>query len=271
MNPILKYPGAKWRLADWIISFMPPHEGYLEPFFGSGAVFFNKTPSRVETINDINGDVVNFFRCVRERPAELADMLAFTPWAREEYDRSVEPSADPLERARKFAVRCSMAYGNMTGGKSGWKHNKGARKGDSPNRQSAKVFRKIPLEIQVAADRLLDVQIERKPALDVIRAFDGPDMLIYADPPYPMQTRTIKTHYQHEMTDADHLALLETLCASDSMILLSGYDCEMYRDMLTGWHMESTQTRAERAAIRTECLWINPAAMERQAQVRMEV
>lgn len=272
MNPILKYPGAKWRLADWIISFMPPHEGYLEPFFGSGAVFFNKPPSRVETINDLDGAVVRFFRTCREQPEALAYAVSLTPWSRKEFLESDfhEDTMDDVEAARQFLVRCWMTFGARTRCKTCWRHTTGNRLNGGPDNPN--LWRRLPGIIREVAERLMNAQIQNKPTIELIREYDGPELLIYADPPYMMDTRTLNgDQYRYEMTDADHLALLETLCASDSMILLSGYDCEMYRDMLAGWHMESTQTRAERAAIRTECLWINPVAAERQAQVRMEV
>ena len=92
MNAILKYPGAKWRIADWIISQFPKHKVYCEPFFGSGGVFFNKTPSAIETINDIDGNVVNLFKVCRERPAELAFVLSLTPWARDEFKNCYDMS-----------------------------------------------------------------------------------------------------------------------------------------------------------------------------------
>lgn len=87
-RPVLKYTGSKWRMADWIISLMPPHRSYLEPFFGSGAVFFKKPPSRIETINDLDGEIANLFRCVREKTEELARAVELTPYSREEYERA---------------------------------------------------------------------------------------------------------------------------------------------------------------------------------------
>lgn len=113
MNPVLKYSGAKWRLAPWIISHMPPHDSYLEPFFGSGAVFFNKPPARIETINDIDGSVIHFFRTCREYLDELAYAVSLTPWAREEFLNCEflddEDPADDIERAK--AVRIIQSYG----------------------------------------------------------------------------------------------------------------------------------------------------------------
>ena len=100
MNTLLKYPGSKWRVADWIISHFPEHKVYCEPFFGSGAVFFNKSSVYIETINDIDGDVVNLFRVCRERPEELARLIEMTPFARDEFQACYEKSDDPIEIGR---------------------------------------------------------------------------------------------------------------------------------------------------------------------------
>ena len=126
MKPVLKYPGSKWRLADWIVSLMPPHKSYLEPFFGSGAVFFKKPPSRIETINDLDGEIINLFRCIRERPEELMRAVAYTPYSRGEYEQAwdhfkaggqVRP--DGIEAARLTLVRYWQAHGSTVVYKGG--------------------------------------------------------------------------------------------------------------------------------------------------------
>lgn len=259
MTPILKYPGAKWRLADWVISFMPPHESYVEPYFGSGGVFFNKCPTRIETVNDLDGEVVNFFRVCREKPDELARALTLTPWSKQEFESArAAPDVSDVERARRFAVRCWMAFGATTGSTS-WRNSTGSKKNGGPD--NPKLWSGLPDVVYQAASRLKEAQIENRPALDVIRRFDGSDVLIYADPPYMRNTRTAhRDQYHHEMTDVDHVELLKALCRHSGMVLLSGYDCELYRDMLPDWKMVTTGTTAERGTIRTEHLWINPAA-----------
>jgi DNA adenine methylase len=91
-------------MAEWIISFMPPHQTYLEPYFGSGAVFFSKEPSPLETINDIDGDVVNLFRVIRDRPEELARLVYWTPYSREEYYNSYQAGGGSWTRWRERGV-----------------------------------------------------------------------------------------------------------------------------------------------------------------------
>jgi DNA adenine methylase len=258
MHQILRYPGAKRRLAEWIIGHMPAHEGYLEPYFGSGAIFFAKQKSRIETINDLDGDVYNFFAVCREHPDELCEALALTPYARQERNAAYErpDTDDPIEKARRFAVKCWMTFGAFPNKYNGWRHTTGCRKDGGPD--NPKLWKRLPECVAFAAERLRDAQIENRPALDVILAHNGPECLIYADPPYIRDTRTAHHDaYAHEMTDADHEALLRALRSHTGPVLLSGYDHEMYRDMLLDWRIEQKNTTAECAVKRTESLWIN--------------
>ena len=261
MNPILKYPGAKWRLAEWIIERMPPHIGYVEPFFGSGAVFFNKSPSQIETINDIDGRIVRFFRVCREKPEELSRAIALTPWSREEFNECdfCDETVDDVEAARQFAVRCWQTFGARTKCKTGWRHTVAKNASHGPD--NPRMWLRLPQIVFEVSERLVDAQIENRPAIDVINNNDGENVLIYADPPYLKETRTLNgDQYRYEMTNSDHEQLLSTLKKHSGMVLISGYNCEMYRDMLSGWTIESVKTKAERGVLRTEFLWSNPKA-----------
>ena len=122
MNALLNYPGAKWGMAKEIIALMPSHRSYLEPFFGSGAVLFNKPPSAIETVNDIDGDIVNFFRVLREQPEELARAISLTPYARDVFDDAhANRGVEPVDRAYRFAIRSKMGYGFKTYTQTGFK------------------------------------------------------------------------------------------------------------------------------------------------------
>lgn len=257
MQPILKYPGAKWRLAEWIIGQFPPHTTYLEPFFGSGAAFFNKPPSKVETINDLDGNVVNLFRIIREQPMELAAMVELTPWARDEYEASYEQTGEPLEDARRFLVRCWQAFGTVTGRKTGWRCDCGARP-----MSLAGQWKKMPELIQSVAERLRDAQIENQPAVKLIERYNKEEVLIYADPPYPLSTRSGKM-YAHEMTDEDHARLLDALDNHSGTVVLSGYACPLYDSRLKHWDRLTRQAQAERGQAREEVLWLNPKAAQK--------
>ena len=271
MKPILKYPGAKWRIADWIIDHMPPHESYVEPYFGSGAIFFNKPPCRIETINDMDGEIVNFFRVCREKPLELARAVYFTPWSREEYMRSFGCDlCNDVERARRFAIQCWMTFGAGNTKQRGWRHSTGGKKDGGPD--NPKLWGRLPGVIQEVSERLLAAQIENRPALDVIAQFDGDRILLYVDPPYVRSARATRADaYNHEMTDADHGELLKALISHKGMVLLSGYNSDLYQDMLRDWLKVEKSTTAESGKRRTECLWINPWAQERRGMLGMEL
>ena len=254
MNAVFKYPGSKWRIAEWIVSFFPEHHSYLEPFFGSGAVLFNKPRSNIETVNDLNGDVVNLFHWIREDPEKLAQQVFLMPYARDVYEWAFQPSKDSLERAVKMLVKMQMGHGfRMTGGKVGWKVDiQGREKAYAAGQWCA-----LPDVIQHAAERLRGVQIENRPAVDVIRRFYFSNVLIYADPPYLMETRCGRKQYSHEMTDADHVKLLEVLRDHPGPVLLSGYESGLYKKMLSDWHKETITSTDQKSRPRTECLWMN--------------
>jgi DNA adenine methylase len=260
---ILHYPGSKWSMADWIIEHMPEHETYLEPFFGSGAVLFNKAPSKIETVNDLDGQVVNLFRVIRDRPEDLAEKIRWTPYSRQEYYDSYETTGDELEDARRFLVRCWMARGAKTSDRTGWRHNIDVS--HCPNKTVPKQWMEMPEKIVVIAQRLQGIQIEHQPAVKLIERYRRPDVLIYADPPYLMETRHGRM-YRHEMTDDDHLELLDSLDAHPGPVLLSGYAHPLYDERLKHWHRETKVVQAEGGKKRKEVLWINPVAVEPMGQ-----
>lgn len=265
MRAVLKYPGAKWSLAEQIISRFPEHHSYLEPFFGSGAVLFNKPRSHIETVNDLDGEVVNLFRCIREDPARLAREVYLAPYSREAYEASYEeePGEDPFRRALRFLTRCNQGYGFRTNEhRVGWKNDIQGRE----RAYAAEYWTELPEALLQAAERLRGVQIECRPALEVIRRFNFPNVLIYADPPYVLSSRSGgEKQYRHEMTDEDHMELLEALKDHRGPVLLSGYDSPLYDRMLAGWNKETLYTTDQLSRPRKECLWMNfdPDGQER--------
>lgn len=256
MTAVFKYPGAKWTLAPWIIERFPPHHSYLEPFFGSGAVLFTKQRSHIETINDRDGDVINLFDWIRKDPERLAEAIYWTPYARDIYEKAwaaQHTETDSFQRAVDFYARMMMGHGfRTTGEKVGWKNDVQGREAA----YAAGYWCKTPENIKKAAERLRGVQIENRPALEVIARFNYPNVLIYADPPYLLGTRHGK-QYRHEMTDGDHLELLEALKAHKGPVLLSGYDSALYNEALKGWHRDEVDSRTQTAKKRREVLWMN--------------
>ena len=172
----MKYPGSKWSLAKWIISHLPEHHSYLEPYFGSGAVLFNKPRSNIETVNDLDGNVVNLFEWIKHDPECLVREIYYTPYARQVYEEAfaAEPE-DSLERAVNFYIRLQMGHGFRTNGeKVGWKNDIQGRE----RAYAAKDWCDLAERIIQAAERLRGVQIECRPAVDVIRRFNSSKVLI---------------------------------------------------------------------------------------------
>ena len=265
MNAVMKYPGAKWSIAHWIISKFPEHHSYLEPFFGSGAVLFSKPRSAIETVNDLDGEVTNLFRWIRRDPERLANEVYWTPYARDVYEAAfdgMKTEKDSFQRAVNFYTYMMMGYGFRTNGnKPGWKIDLQGRE----KAYAANMWCAAPENILQAAERLRGVQIENRPAEQLIQRFNFPNVLIYADPPYLMDTR-YGEQYRMEMTEQDHLELLECLLNHKGPVLLSGYRSELYCDTLSGWYMETITCRNQRADAAEECLWMN---FEPPAQIQL--
>ncbi|MCI9559351.1 MAG: DNA adenine methylase [Lachnospiraceae bacterium] len=253
MKGVLKYPGAKNRIAEWICGNIPQHNVYLEPFFGSGAVFFNKQPAKIETINDLDNNVVNYFKVLRNKRDELISALRMTPYAREEYDHAFDVSDQDsdVEKARKFAVRCWMGFGCSNLYKNGFRSSQ-----QSKSPYTTKEWAEIPDRLIAVTERIKMAQIENLPAIELIRRYDTADVFIYADPPY---IRSIRKDYiyRYEMSDDEHIELLETLIKHPGKVMISGYESKLYNSMLSGWRKVQKKTQAEGGIKRTETLWMN--------------
>jgi DNA adenine methylase len=266
-RPIVRYHGGKWRLAPWIISFFPKtHRVYVEPFGGGGSVLLRKERAYAEIYNDLDGEMVNLFRVVRDRGAELVRVLELTPFARQEFDLSYEPSTDPVEIARRTLVRASMGFGStaVLGGSSGFRVNSN-RSHTAP----AHDWRNFPGHIPAIIERLRGVVIEHKDALSVMQQHDAVDTLHYCDPPYVHSTRglrnvhCIKHRYRHEMSDDDHAAFAQAAHDLKGMVVISGYASDLYdRELFADWERFERETHADGARDRTEVVWLNKACAE---------
>lgn len=251
MNAILKYPGGKWRMADWIISFFPKHKVYCEPFFGSGACFFNKQPAYIETINDLNGDIVNLFRVCRDYPDELAKTINLTPFSRDEFISCSTHSDNPVEQARRTIVRYHQSFGTSNSSKNSWRN---VQTYGGP--RCATMWNNLPEIIVSCCERLKEAQIENTNALTLIERYNDENTLIYCDPPY-LQSLRKRNMYACEMSDGEHIELLRVLKNSKSKIILSGYDNDLYNSELSDWTTAEKNTTAQMGKHRTEKLWMN--------------
>ena len=267
-RPPLRYRGGKWRIGKWIIGFFPRHECYVEPFSGAAGVLFKKEPSPLECINDLDEDVVNFFKVLRERPKELVRSLELTPYSRSEHNLSYNPTDDPLEKARRIFVRCFIGRGS-TSRRSGFRIQSKTYGWKSIKPKQFKTLE----HLWAAADRLKYVQIECKPALDVIKAFDAPGTLFYVDPPYLGDCRPKSSKlYSHELMDeSSHRELSEVLSDLQGMAIISGGQSDLYNDLYSGWRLETKVALGEQQKRYIECLWISPNAQRNHGQQEMEL
>lgn len=257
------YFGGKNLIARWIASQLPPHTVYVEPFAGSAAVLFAKRVSSHEVLNDVNGNIVCFFRVLRDRPAELVRACSLSPYARDEFavcdvnDQSI----DELERARRWWVTVNQGFNKTARPGNGWSASVACGAGEAKS-----VVNRVD-RMMAAAQRLAGVIIENRDALETIDAYGcEPDAVLYLDPPYVRASRADHgAQYAHEFdTDDEHRALAARLLASPSAVILSGYHSDLYDELYGDWFTTS-RTSTRRSGNRssaehpesTEVLWSN--------------
>lgn len=261
MKPPVPYFGGKITLGPAIAALLPDHLHYVEPYCGSLAVLMAKRPAPHETVNDLDGELMTFWRVLRERPEDLERVCALTPHSRSEHQAAYEPATDELEVARRVYVRLTQGRSAKLK-RSGWRHfvkPAGSSVG-MPAYQAGYVDR-----MAAAAERLAGVSLESMPALDLIAKYGvDPDVLLYVDPPYLGSTRGYSEDgYRHEMRDeASHRELAAALHVARATVVLSGYPSDLYDlELYPGWdrHTMSTGTGqgANQWGNRTEVLWSN--------------
>lgn len=265
-RPVLRYHGGKWLLAPWIISFLPAHRIYVEPFGGGASVLMRKPRSYAEVYNDLEKDVVNVFRVLRDpkTAAKLRQLIELTPFARDEFIEAYGKLKNDIDRALKMIVRSFMGFGSASmtkHHKTGFRSNAN-RSGTTP----AHDWLNWPKQIPDFVERLQGVVIENRQASEIILQHDTPQTLFYVDPPYVWETRSAYANgerhlYKHEMDDNAHRALAGTLNEVQGMVVLSGYPCELYDgELYADWHRHERKHLADGARERTEVLWLNDAA-----------
>lgn len=276
IKPLMRYHGAKWRLAPWIISHFPQHHCYVEPFGGSAAVLISKEPSSREVYNDKNFEIVNLFNVIRDDQmrTELLRLLVMTPYSRTEFEfaKEVGQNDTPVMTALKLLVRAQMGFGSAgaTRGNTGFRLDT-ARGGTSLQ----SLWSELPTNVLEVTERLRNVIIENTDAYNVIKQHDRSNTLFYLDPPYTLDTRTNKDSYgKFEMCELEHTRLLELTLKSKGMFVISGYDNELYNDTLAGWTKSSRQTAISSrngSGKRTEVLWISPNCEQQQPDIFEEI
>lgn len=256
--------GGKYSHLNWLLPLLPKSHHYCEPFGGSGAVLLNRHPSPVETYNDIDGEVVNFFSVLRDEREALIQAIGLTPFSREELRRACEEPTDSLtnlERARRFFVRARQVRTGLaqTASEGRWANcvnTSRAGMAGAVSRWLGSVEGLAPI-----VERLLRVQIENRLALDVIKTYDDSDTLFYCDPPYPHESRGDTKAYRYEMEDDEHIALSDLLHSVKGKVAVSGYHCPLMDRLYQDWNCIEDKTRLAHSVKlpRTEVLWTNYA------------
>jgi DNA adenine methylase len=228
-------------------------------------VLLNRAPSKVETYNDVDGEVVNFFRVLREKREDLIKAIAFTPFSREEFAVAIREvkgqrgQSSEVERARRFFVRARQARSGLaqTASIGRWANCKQTSRAG----MSGVVSRWLGSVdmLPYIAERLLRVQIENRPAEENISLYDDKKTLFYCDPPYVHSTRGDSNAYSHEMSDADHTRLAQVLHLCIGKVAISGYRGELMDSLYKGWRRHDADPKICHSikSERQECLWTN--------------
>jgi len=255
--------GGKFSHLDWLLPQLPECLHYCEPFAGSGAVLLNKEPSPVETYNDIDGEVVNFFKVLRDEKETLIEQIALTPFSREEFAIAckLDPELTNLERARRFYIRARQVRTGLaqTASIGRWANCKNTSRAG----MSGVVSRWLGgvKQLDFIVERLLRVQIENRPAIDVIKLYDSKETLFYCDPPYIHETRGDIKSYGFEMTDFDHKELAKTLNSIEGLAAISNYECDLMDELYPAnkWTKiySPAKTIHSTKDVRQEVLWVN--------------
>lgn len=291
-RPVLRYHGGKWQLAPWIRSNFPDHRIYVEPYGGAASLLLQKQRVYAEIYNDLDADIVNLFRVMRDQGPELKEAIYLTPFSRKEFELAYHYTEDDFEAARRTAIRAFMGFGSSAatrttyGATSKGFRTKGnyngeygkpitgfrscsSRSGTTPARD----WKNYPDVLDKVIARLRGVTIECRDALEVMDQHDSPYTLHYCDPPYVKDTRYLgqsTSEYRHEMSNEDHEEFCRFVRELEGHVVISGYDNPLYSDLLGDWRKETRSAHADGAKPRVEVLWISPHTPPRQTRLTFE-
>jgi len=256
--------GGKYSHLEWLLGLLPPAHHYCEPFGGSAAVLLNREPSPVESYNDLDGEVVNFFRVLRDHKDELIYAIGMTPFSREEFSDAILTNGNgadlsPVERARRFFVRARQVRTGLaqTASVGRWANCLQTSRAGMAGAVSRWLGSVESLEW--IASRLLRSQLEHDLAVNVINRYDSTQTLFYSDPPYPHDSRGDSKAYQYEMTDLDHLELHQVLSQVQGKVAISGYHGPLMDSLYGDWRMHEERSKKTHSVKteRVEVLWTN--------------
>ncbi len=254
--------GGKFSHLDWLLPLLPRTKHFCDVFGGSAAVLLNRDPSPIETYNDLDREVVNFFRVLRYQCDELIQAIGLTPFSKEEFELAIanpEDTISDLERARRFFVRARQVRTGLaqTATPGRWAHCRLTSRAGMAGAVS-RWLGSIDCLPHIA-QRLLRVQIENCPAVELIKRYDSKETLFYCDPPYPHASRGDSNAYGHEMTDNDHRELARVLHTVKGKVALSSYHCDLMNELYGDWNCVEAPIKHCHSvkAPRREVLWVN--------------
>jgi DNA adenine methylase len=253
--------GGKFSHLQWLLPLLPHCHHYCEPFAGSAAILLNRDTSPIETYNDIDGEVVNFFKTLRDNKEKLIQLIGLTPFSREEFEQAciIDPNLDNIERARRFFIRARQVRTGLaqTASLGRWANCKNTSRAG----MSGVVSRWLGSveSLPEIALRLLRVQIENRPAKEIIKLYDNERTLFYCDPPYVHTTRGDDKAYAYEMDEQAHRELANLLLNCKGMVAISGYHCDIMDDFFKNWRCYEAPFKNCHSVkqIRQEVVWMN--------------
>ena len=264
ISPLI-WPGGKGQMMNKILKHIPDHKYYLEPFFGGGNLFFSKNKVSHETINDINSDVINFFKLLQDKNKfkQFHELLELTPYSREIFNESIKYKKFEHGSVKRVYYWFILLRQSFSGKSEHWSYSLN-------NTDNRKLFQTvsgwlniIKLLPEIAA-RLKYIQIENDDFESIIKRYDNKDCFIYCDPPYLHETRKSKKLYEYEMRKDDHVRFLKCCNEAISKIMISGYDSYLYNEYLKSWIKKQfkvkiimNNSRISKNTYRTEMLWMN--------------
>lgn len=257
LKPIFNYFGSKWHISRKLIGIIPPHHTYCEPFCGTAAMLLAKNPSYVEIINDLNSNITNLFRVIRDpkKLEKIIELVEFTPYSREEYKlalKNIKNISDPVEKAYLYLIISNMGYAGKQ------KYSTGFKTGYSEFR-SINVWNKIPERIQELSLRFKNVQIENKPAIELIKRTDTKNTFFFIDPPYPkIILNNSKNMYEYTLTDKEHEVLIDILANLEGKVIVTIYENDIYDKLLeNGYHKKYIKNIDLNHKLKIETIYMN--------------
>lgn len=259
IKPMIPYYGGKHKLRNRILPYVPQGTLYCEPFAGAASLLLARQLSKIEVLNDLDGEIVNLYRVLQvpRTAKQLQRRLEQTPYSFAEFCRALDQQqGTKVDRAWAMVVLASQGFSGQSKSKGYWSRSKSRT-------NKAVSWSNRPARIEPLTERLRHVQLDQRDAAESIRSWDSPEAVFYVDPPYAHHTRFAGVNYRCELTDTDHAQLVDTLLEVSGSVTLSGYDTPLYEQLIShDWHLVKIPTTSSSSGTkrtpRTECLWLNP-------------